>query len=173
MKLSLIAAIGQQNELGKDNKMAWNYPEDLQFFKEKTKGELLIMGRNTWHSIGAKPLPKRMHIILSKKYCPLMKQALGNVEDVAVFDCWDMAFHFAKIAYFDEPFIIGGAQIYAQALQMPELQTCYITRIPETVQDADTFFPIELLEQNFILSQSREQVASNGKTLVFETWEIK
>lgn len=168
MKLSLIAAIGQQNELGKDNKMAWHYPEDLSFFKEKTLHGTVIMGRKTWHSLPVKPLFDRTNIVITQNKGGQVTH--DNWQFFTIESCMKWLWEYRKEG---NVFFIGGAQIYTQALQMPELQTCYITRIPETVKDADTFFPMHLLVENFILSQSREQVASNGKTLVFETWERK
>ncbi len=132
MKISIIAAIGTHSELGKDNELMWNLPSDMLHFRETTRGHVVIMGRKTFESIG-KALPGRQNIIITrdKSYeaegvtlAHSLTEALENVDTQM---------------YPGEVFIIGGAQIYAEALALAD--TLYITHIDKEFPLADTFFP--------------------------------
>src|SRR5574344_2852368 len=127
--LSLIVAIGKNNELGKDNQLLWHLKGDLAFFKEKTMGHTIIMGRKTFESL-PKMLPNRKHIIISRNEKYLIDGALvlHSEEDVL---------EYIKNSS-DECFIIGGASIYQEYL--PFCKTLYITKIDATT-NADAFFP--------------------------------
>lgn len=137
MKFSLIVAAGSRGEIGKDNDLVWHLPEDMKFFKETTKGHIVVMGRRNWDSIPERfrPLPGRENVVLSR-----LTTNLG--EGVRVFSSLDEAYASYK-ALSDETrtfFIIGGAQIYDLALKHPDLCEMYITHV-EGEFDADTFFP--------------------------------
>ncbi|MFV0248191.1 MAG: dihydrofolate reductase [Tenacibaculum sp.] len=128
--ITLIAAIGKNNELGKENSMLWHLPADLKRFKNRTSGHCIIMGRNTFESIG-KPLPNRTVIIVTRNKNYKQKGCL-------VAQSIKMAI---KIARADaEVFIIGGAQIYKQAILCKEVNQLDITHIHHTFE-ADVFFP--------------------------------
>lgn len=131
MKLSILAAIDRNYGIGKDNALLWHLPADLRFFKTKTTGHTIIMGRNTFESIGGgKPLPNRTTIILTKNphYNAPENCKIAHSLQHAIEMC----------ANEDELFICGGAQIYTLAL--PLVHTMYITHVHATLQ-ADTFFP--------------------------------
>lgn len=138
MLISIIAAIGPNRELGKDNKLLWNIPEDLARFKKITLGHPVIMGRKTYQSIG-KPLPNRLNIIVTrdKKYPAPPKVLICNSLEEAITT--------AKKSDTTEIFIIGGASIYSQAL--PLADKLYLTvveaRLParQGTFAADAFFP--------------------------------
>lgn len=128
-KINIIAAVGLNRELGKDNKLLWHIPEDLKHFKEITIGHAVIMGQKTYESIG-KPLPNRLNVVLSKaKDLEISGCAVCNSIDEAI-----------KIAadYSDEIFVIGGGSVYAQFID--RAQKLYLTLI-EAEAPADTFFP--------------------------------
>lgn len=130
MRLTLIAAIDEQYALGKDNDLIWNLPDDMKHFVSSTKGHAVIMGRKTFDSIGAKPLPKRHNVVISrdKSY---------RAEGVSVVN--DIQSAIELVSEDDRPFIVGGAQIYTLALPLAtELE---ITHIHHTFGDADAFFP--------------------------------
>ena len=117
--LSIIVAVGNNNVIGFKNKMPWHIPEDLKYFKEKTMGKTVIMGRKTLESIG-KPLSGRKNVVVTKDkdYLPIF----SNVEIVHDFS--------EIMPYIDdenENFIIGGAEIYKRFL--PFSKYLYITRI--------------------------------------------
>ncbi len=130
-RISMIAAIGKNRELGKGNDLLWKIPEDLQRFKDVTKGHSVIMGRKTYDSIG-RALPGRTNIVISRD----IHWTADGVETAATID---EAFSIAKTKPGnDEIFIIGGAQIYELALSFAD--KLYLTLIEDS-KEADSFFP--------------------------------
>ena len=125
--LSIIVAIAKNNAIGKDNQLLWHISEDLKYFKRITSGHAVIMGWNTFHSIG-KPLPNRRNIVISETQQP--------IEGTIVVP--DLATALEQIVGDEEAFVIGGGITYRQAL--PFAQKLYITYVDENY-DADTFFP--------------------------------
>jgi dihydrofolate reductase len=120
--ISIIAALGKNRELGKQGALLWRIPEDLKRFKTLTVGHPVVMGRKTFESIG-KPLPGRTNLVLSRAGMSL-EEALKKAKDAPGGE---------------EIFIIGGAQIYEQAL--PFADRLYLTLIEAEASDADAFFP--------------------------------
>lgn len=133
---SIIVAIGNNNEIGKNNKLLWHIPEDLKKFKEITQGKTVIMGRNTYESIG-KPLSNRHNVVLSKN----LKLFSNNCnEKLEICDDFSKIVENYKNSD-DEVFIIGGAQIYKKALELGIVEKLYISHIDFSDNDADTYFP--------------------------------
>ncbi len=135
--ISLIAAIGQNRELGKAGQLLWHLPKDFNYFKDHTTGSIMIMGRKTFESIG-KPLPKRKSIVITSQDDWVYENVIvaKNIEDAI-----EKATEFQKenSDYKDEVFVIGGGEVYRQAL--PYLDTLYITEVNGVFPYADTFFP--------------------------------
>jgi dihydrofolate reductase len=125
--ISIIAIIGKNRELGRDNHLLWNIPSDLKRFREITKGHPVIMGRKTFESIGH-PLPNRKNIVISHH---------GPIPGVSVVGSFDEAIEQVKGT--DEIFVIGGGQIYAAAIEKSD--RLYLTIVDADAPDADTFFP--------------------------------
>jgi dihydrofolate reductase len=130
MILSIIVAIGKNNEIGKDNAMLCHLPADLKHFKEVTSGHPVIMGRKTFESLPKGPLPNRRNIVISRN-----KEL--RIEGAEVYPSLDYAL--LKLMDEEEIFIIGGAQIYTQIL--PDADKLYLTKIQAEFPEADTFFP--------------------------------
>lgn len=128
MILSLIAAVDKNLGIGKDNQLLWHLPADLKYFKKITSGNTVIMGRLTYESIG-KALPNRRNIVLSRSK-DFKAEGCEVMEDLftAIKSCKKN----------EEVFIIGGATIYRQAIQVAD--KIYLTRV-EASKDADAFFP--------------------------------
>jgi len=128
--ISLIAAIGRNNELGKDNTLLWHLPADMKHFKDTTALHAVIMGRKTFESIG-KPLPNRKNIVITRDV---------NYKQVGVEIVHSLA---EALDLFpdqnEEIFIIGGAELYKQT--MPIADKLYITYINAEDDEADSFFP--------------------------------
>ncbi|MDT0295795.1 dihydrofolate reductase [Mesonia ostreae] len=126
--LTIIAAVGENNELGKDNDLVWHLPDDFKRFKKLTTGHCIIMGRKTFESF-PKPLPNRTHIVLTrdKKYKNDACTVVHHIEDALAFAADD-----------EQPFIIGGGEIYSLAL--PYVQIMELTKVHGTF-DVDTYFP--------------------------------
>lgn len=138
MKICMIAAMSNNRAIGKDNTMPWHLPSDLRFFKESTMGKPIIMGRKTFESIG-RALPGRPNFVITRN--PSTELSLEHPHVWFVCDLENAL----KLANFeaqdldvDEVMIIGGAQIYAQAL--PIVDRIYLTRVNADI-DGDTFFP--------------------------------
>jgi dihydrofolate reductase len=129
-RISIIAAIGQNNELGKQNELIWRIKEDLKRVKELTMGHPIIMGRKTFDSIGH-PLPGRTNIVVTRSNL--------NIEGCLVFDSLEKALEAARAIDSEEIFIFGGASIYTEAL--PFTDRLYLTHIKKTDAEADVFFP--------------------------------
>ncbi|CAL2090125.1 dihydrofolate reductase [Tenacibaculum sp. 190524A02b] len=128
--ITVIAAIGKNNELGKGNDLIWHLPADLKRFKKTTSGHHILMGRNTFESIG-KPLPNRTTIIITrdKSY---------TKENCLIAHSVEEALELAKGD--DEIFIIGGAQIYAEVLKSDYVDKLDITHVHQDFE-ADVYFP--------------------------------
>lgn len=152
MKKCIIVAIADNNAIGKDNALLWHISEDLKFFRSTTVGCPVIMGRKTFESIG-RPLPKRLNIIVSRK-------GYDAPEGVVVVNSLEEAFAAASVisspsSVMSSPssvlssevetspekcFVIGGGQIYAQAMQIADEMV--ITHVHTVIEDADTYFPV-------------------------------
>ena len=132
MKLALICAMSENRVIGKNNTLPWWLPEDLKYFKRTTMGSSVIMGRKTWDSIG-KVLPGRTNIIVTRSptlQIERVKMALSVPEAI------ELAEHTALIDGSEEAFIIGGAELYSEA--MPFADRFYLTRVHAEVE-GDTF----------------------------------
>ena len=125
MKLVIIAALARNRAIGKDNRLPWHISEDLQRFKKLTTGHTVLMGRRTYASIG-KPLPGRRNVVLSRSPLP----------GVETYTSLDAAL--GALADQELVFVIGGGEVYAQALERAD--ELFLTIVDREVE-ADTFFP--------------------------------
>ena len=144
MELSIIAAVGKGNQLGKNNGLIWNIPNDLKFFKEKTIGKTVVMGANTFHSIG-KPLPQRKNIVITHQ----------NIDKVLIYkSIREFLIDYKNKT--EEVFIIGGASIYKEFIDY--VSTIYLTEIDASDKEADTYFPEfnKQLYEKIILDKNEE-----------------
>lgn len=128
--ITIIAAIGKNRELGKDNQLIWRIKEDMMFFKENTIGKPIVMGRKTFESLPNK-LPNRKHIILTSKNLDLD-------DDIVICHSIDEVLDWIN-DYNDEVMIIGGAKVYSEFL--PYSDRLLLTEIDDYDADADAFFP--------------------------------
>ena len=136
MEKCIIVAIADNNAIGRDNALLWHISEDLKFFKRTTSGCPVIMGRKTFESIG-RPLPKRTNIVVSRSF--------DAPEGVVVVPSLEEAYRVASSVIPDpignpRCFVIGGGQIYTQALN--DADRLIITHVHTVIEDADTFFPV-------------------------------
>ena len=130
MQKNIIVAVSDNNAIGRNNELLWHISEDLRFFRRSTTGCPIIMGRKTFESIG-RPLPMRVNIVVSRSY--------KTGEEVAVVQSLEEAFKLAEETNLERCFVIGGGQIYAQAL--PLVDRLVVTHVHTVIEDADTFFP--------------------------------
>ena len=156
--ITLIAAAAENNALGKDNDLLWHLPEDFKRFKQITSGHYIIMGRKTFESF-PKPLPNRTHIIITR-------QEEYLVEGCLVVHSLEEALEIAPQN--EEVFIIGGAQIYEQAL--PFADKIDLTRVHIEL-DADAFFPeFNTYEWNLVFSEKHFKDEKHQYDFTFETY---
>lgn len=135
MTVSIVVAIAENNAIGKNNELLWYLPTDLKHFKQLTSGRTIIMGRKTFDSIG-KPLPNRRNIVITRS-------AGMEIPGAEVVNTLDQAL--ALCTTEEEVFIVGGAEIYRQA--MDKTDKIYLTRV-HAQYAADAFFP-EIDQKNW------------------------
>ena len=128
--ISMIACVGKNLELGKNNDLIWHLPNDLKYFKKITSGKTVIMGRRTFDSLPG-ILPKRCNIVLQ-----LPNES--NIEGVEIFN--DIESILKRVENEEEVFVIGGASIYRQFLEYAN--KLYLTEVHQSCKDAEVYFPI-------------------------------
>lgn len=164
MDVSLIVAMSRGAVIGKDGKMPWHLPEDLMHFKNLTMGHAILMGRKTYESIG-RVLPGRVNIVLSHNPLWQAPEGLYRAHNL------DEALRFCEQSSKHKIFIIGGASIYRETMQLCE--RAYVTYIDEELV-GDTYFPIKQLEQYFAKRYSPDQswlMSKSGLNYRFEEYE--
>ena len=133
MTLSIIVAVAENNVIGKDNRLIWRMPADMQYFKEKTTGHCVITGRKNYESIPGKfrPLPGRTNIVVTRQenYSAPGAMAVNTIEEAVAL---------ARAKGETECFVIGGADIYRQTLESSD--KIYLTVIHYNFE-GDAFFP--------------------------------
>jgi dihydrofolate reductase len=161
--LSIIVAASLNNGIGIANGMPWHLPEDFKYFKNTTWGFPIIMGRNTFESIG-KALPGRKNIVITSN-------ANFTAEDVTPAHSLEQAIEIAKRENTKEIFIAGGAKVYEQAL--PLANKVYLTRVNTSIE-ADAFFP-QLSEEKYVKTFEHFFAANekNKFDMAFQIWEAK
>src|SRR5713226_4787124 len=133
MIISLIAAASTNNEIGKDNQLLWNLPNDMKFFKNTTWGMPVVMGRKTYEALAGEPLPGRFNFVVSRNggWDP-------HNDKVKVLHTLGAAIRAAGETDCKEIFVIGGGQIYEEAMNMAH--RIYMTRV-HAVLEGDAYFP--------------------------------
>lgn len=144
--INIIVAADENNVIGKDNELIWHLPDDLRFFKQKTNGHPIIMGRRTFESVG-RPLPNRTNIIITRS-------SDFKADGCVVVHSLDEAL---QVADQKDVFIVGGSEIYRQALPMAD--RVYLTRVHHRFE-GDRHFPElgdEWLEIESVLHRKDEK----------------
>ena len=131
---ALVVAMGENNIIGDQGRIPWKLSEDLQFFKKLTENHVLVMGRKTFESL-PKKLSNRIHIVISRN----KKYDLDD-EDCYVVTCLDEALDFAKTFFGKKVFVIGGGEIYEQAIKKQIVDTIFLTQV-KAQPKGDTYFP--------------------------------
>ena len=161
MKISIIAAMGNNRVIGVDNRLPWYLPADLRHFNRLTQGHHLLMGRKTFESLDG-PLPNRTIVIISrnKDYSPKGVHCAGSLPEAIELVDED-----------DEIFVAGGAQIYAEAFPLSDRM--YLTLIHHDFE-GDTYFP-EFNRDDWLLTdrQDREKDSENQYSYSFLTYQKK
>ena len=160
MELCHIVAVDKNNCIGKGNDLPWHIPKDLEYFKRKTLGCPVVMGRKTFESIG-RPLPKRLNVIVTRN------KDYQAPEGVLVFQDLDQAIQKAKEeSKTDKVFIVGGGEIFKKTLFA--IDKVFITRIDLEVEDGEAFYPS--LGEGFELIESQKDF--DKVEITFETYRV-
>jgi dihydrofolate reductase len=163
MFISFVVAVSENNVIGKNNELPWHLPLDLKFFKENTLGKPIIMGRNTFESIGSRPLPNRENIILSR--------SLAEAPDgTLLFDTLNKALVYLNDQGVSEACIIGGGAVFAESIHLAEV--IYLTRVHTEIEGGTAFFPV--LDPKFWRRHWKEEHQRDEKhafDFTFEKWE--
>ena len=159
--ISIIVAIAQNGTIGDKNALLWHIKEDMHFFRTTTSGHPVIMGRKTFESLGSKPLPKRKNIVITR----------SDVEFEGAFVAHSLEEAIAMADDDAEVFIMGGAQIYAQALDIADRM--YITRV-ERDYDGDTSFPkVDYSKWKLVAEERYERGEDYDSPFSFLTYDRK
>ena len=139
--LHIVVATASNNVIGKDGKIPWHLPEDLQMFKRLTLHYPVLMGRKTFLSILnqlGKPLPKRTNLVLTtdKKFKRTLENEYPNVE---IFNNLDDSLNWAKVNGYEKIFVVGGENVYRESL--PQCEEIFLTQL-DSPYEGDTFFPL-------------------------------
>ncbi len=157
--ITMIAAAGENNALGKDGDLVWHLPDDFKRFKKLTTGHHIIMGRKTWESF-PRPLPNRTHVVITRDSNYKAPQAIvvHNMEDALTYTKDD-----------NHTFIIGGGEIYK--LGLPYATHIELTRVHGTFE-ADAFFPRIDTNQWQLIETKKHTVDSEHKySFTYETYK--
>ena len=154
--ISLIAAVARNRAIGKDNHLLCHLPEDMRHFRKATRGRPVIMGRKTWESLpeAFRPLPGRHNIVVSRNPA---YHASGATLAASLAEA------IAQAGDAEQVCVIGGAELYRQALPIADLLD--LTEIDESF-DADTFFP-EFLPEDWLETSRNTQQSESGLTFSF------
>lgn len=158
--MNLIVCMNENLGIGLNGNLLYNIPQDMEYFKSKTVGKTVIMGRKTYQSLRIKPLPNRRNIVLSKsmdisniEVCKSKQDILNLISDIPTNDVY----------------IIGGSDVYKSFIDI--VQTAYVTKIYDTSL-ADTFFPINFdTSPNWILSEKSRIYSHNGLKYSFNVYK--
>lgn len=160
----LIVATSLNDAIGKEGKMPWHQRSDLKYFKRKTAGCPLIMGRKTWESIGSRPLPGRETIVMTRR--PEYPVPEGVMVSTDILSALDLA----EILGDGKVFVCGGEQIYRAAF--PYATKVLRTIVKTEVEGADAFFPSELLDDEWLRTVWKSEPAGkhDDHAMEFEAW---
>ncbi len=159
MIISLLVAMDERDGIGQDNRLPWHLSTDLKRFKALTMGHHILMGRKTYESIG-RPLPGRVNVIITRS-------PDYQAEGCLIAHSLREALSLAELAGESEAFVIGGGQIFAQAL--PLADRIYLTRV-HTLSEADVFFPEFDLKEWSI--QATSEVLADDKNQFSSTYMV-
>ena len=167
MRISIIAAIATNGVIGRNGQLPWRLSKDLQRFKRLTMGHTIIMGRRTWESIG-RPLPGRKTIVVTRQH-----DYAVDATNVQIAASLDDALQLAEQGREEEAFIVGGAELYHEAL--PLVDRLYFTEVAADV-NGDTYFPLnfdtfEWDEWNSLETDAHDADSENDHACIFVTLE--
>ncbi|MEI7588573.1 MAG: dihydrofolate reductase [Chitinophagia bacterium] len=163
MNITLVVAASENNAIGVNNQLLWHLPKDMRFFKNTTWGMPILMGRKTFESMGSKPLPGRLNIIITRN-------KNWKNENVMAVTTLQEAIDLANKFNYQELLVIGGGEIYEMTL--PLANKIWLTRVHCTIE-GDTFFPTLGADWERISLASNVADAKHIYSFDFECWKRK
>ena len=151
-----IVAVARNLAIGKNGKLPWHYPADLKHFKSTTMGNVVVMGSNTWRSIG-KTLPGRLNVVLSRR------AQIDTGHDLLFLRNEMEAVDLSKYLSGDL-YVIGGSAVYHAFA--PHIDSWFVTEIPETIERADVFMP-----DDYLIGFTETQMSEIGDGLLVKKYE--
>lgn len=139
MRISIIVAVAKNGVIGRDNDLVWRLRDDMKFFADTTRGHTVITGRKNYESIPQRfrPLPERTNLVITRN-------SAYEAPGAHIVHSLDAALEMARKDGASEAFIIGGGQVYAQAMQRPDVDRLLITHV-NAEPEGDTFFELKAL----------------------------
>ena len=163
MIISAIVAKAKNHIIGKDNDLPWHLPNDLKWFKEKTKGRHVIMGRKSFDSLG-RPLPKRVNIVITR-------DQIFSHSGLEIVHSIPDALRFAQLEGEEEVFILGGGNIYTQTMDLWD--RLYLTEV-DAEPIGDTSFPIvDYSKYDSVFEEAHKKDERHAHDFVFKIFERK
>ena len=153
---SIIVALNEKNGIGVNNEIPWKCSEDLHFFKKMTENNIVIMGRKTWESLPQRPLRNRINIVLSRNNMENLP------ENTYHFNSLEKALSYGKSYRNEKIFVIGGSEIYEQALKL-NCEKIYLTRIFNNCE-CDKYFN---LDPNWCMIYASDKKYSKNGNMVY------
>lgn len=160
--LSLIVAVSQDGAIGRNNELLWHISEDLKYFKSTTTGHPVIMGRNTYESIG-RPLPGRRNIVLTTGELEVPAIKNPQTTSLEVVRSLDQVLEMTRGD--EEFFVMGGGMLYNATFAQADY--LYLTRIYAAAEDADTFFP-DVKEEEWDMVRQGEMLHDEENNIEFQ-----
>ena len=136
--IKMIVAVDLKGGIGKNNELLFHNKEDMDFFKEKTMHNPILMGYNTYLSLGSKPLPNRFNIVLTDKIIEIKENMATTTDLKGTVEIYN------KMGV--DLYVIGGAYVYNQCLQMDLIDEAYVTVVDVVVKNADTHIDVNLFK---------------------------
>lgn len=164
--IKAIVCCDMMGNIGKDNNLLFHIPQDMKFFKDMTSGNTVLMGYNTYLSLGSKPLPNRKNIVLADRYKKIEPHDnLIVTEDMntVVGEC---------LGNGEEIWVIGGAYVYNTTISMEMLNEVYITFVPTVVENADVRVDLELLVSKYRKAEKIKDWIDEGLNKRISIWKF-
>ena len=160
--IKAILCMDMLGNIGKDNDLLFHIPQDMKFFKEQTIGHTVLMGYNTYLSLGSKPLPNRNNIVLADK-----NKEIEEKKNLIVTD--DLS---KVIKEYENIYVIGGAFVYNEMISLDLVDEVLLTLVPTVRLDADTKVNIELLMQRYRKAEKIKDFIDEDLNKTISIWKL-
>lgn len=162
--VKLIVCIDKDGNIGLNNELLFNIKEDMQFFKEQTTNNLVIMGHNTFLSLGKRPLPNRFNLVITTDEIEPAKN-LARVENLA-----KTVRQYNENKIRKDLYIIGGAKVYNTAIRKKLADELLITVVHERAKEADTSIDMKIVRQNYKKAETIKTIKDGERKAAIERW---